>query len=44
LHSCSNFSFLANTDSEIYGVRSALLVWAEWQVCRYPAEAGIEKG
>jgi len=41
LHSCNHFTFFANTETEL---RSSLLVWAEWQVCRYPADVGIEKG
>lgn len=41
LHSWNHFTFFANTESEL---RRTLLVWAEWQVFRYPADAGIEKG
>jgi len=44
LHSCNSFTFLENNESGMKGVRSALLVWAEWQVSRYQEDAGIEKG
>jgi hypothetical protein len=33
LYICNSFTFLANTESEIYVERSALFVWTESQVC-----------